>query len=133
MCLAVIADRVKATYERKTVKVNFGKSSHQIATLEREGRSCDGGVILSQIGKMTVLGVCGGRVIALKDSEGSHVGVALFVTNSRRIEVILNFLDVYDVRRIRTDREGNEIVEAEFSMVYCDELESAVWKASCWE
>jgi hypothetical protein len=115
------------------MKVMFGKSSHHIATLEREGRSCDGGVILSQIGKMTVLGVCGGRVIALKDSEGSHVGVALFVTNSRRIEVILNFMDVYDIRRIRTDKEGNEVVEAEFSMVYCDELESAVWKASCWE
>jgi hypothetical protein len=133
LLLAGITDKVKSTKKGESMKVMFGRSKHQINSLEREGRPCDGQVILSQIGKMTVLGVCGGRVIALKNSEGDHVGVALFVTTKRRIEVILNFLDVYDVVRIYTADDGTETVEAEYNEIYCDQLEQVVWQASVWE
>lgn len=115
------------------MKVGFGSSKHQINSLEREGRPCDPQVILSQIGKMTVLAVSGGRVIALKNTEGENVGVSLFVTEKRRIEVILNWLDTYDVTRIHTDKNGTETVEASYTLVYCDQLEQVVWEASVWE
>ena len=115
------------------MKVGFGSSKHQINSLEREGRPCDTTELLSQIGKFTVLAVCGGRVTALKDKDGDHVGVALFVTEKRRIEVIYNWWDTYDVTRIHTDKNGTETVEAWDTLVYCDQLEQMVWKASVWE
>lgn len=113
--------------------LKFGSSKHQINSLEREGRPCDTTEVLSQIGKFNVLAVCGGCVTELKDKNGDDVGVALFVTEKRRIEVILNWWDTYDITRIHTDNNGTETVEASYTLVYCDQLEQMVWQASVWE
>lgn len=131
--MAGITDKVKSTKKGESMILMFGKSKHQINSLEREGRPCDTTEVLSQIGKFNVLAVCGGCVTALKDKNGDDVGVALFVTEKRRIEVILNWWDTYDVTRIHTDHRGTETVEASYTLVYCDQLEQMVWKASVWE
>ncbi|NBS69972.1 hypothetical protein EBT31_13815 [bacterium] len=111
----------------------FGKSKHQIGSVTRQGRRCDGRTIIEQMGMMTFSAVCGRRALSLKDEKDNTVGIAMFVTSKRRIEVILNFLDTYTVRRIYADIDGNEFVEEQFDMVYADQLEQVVWQASVWE
>jgi hypothetical protein len=133
LLLVAITDKVKLPTKGETVLVMFGKSKHQIGSVTRQGRRCDGRTIIEQMGMMTFSAVCGRRALSLKDEKDNTVGIAMFVTSKRRIEVILNFLDTYTVRRIYADIDGNEFVEEQFDMVYADQLEQVVWQASVWE
>lgn len=121
------------------MKLKYGKNNgyHNIASLTREGRPCSADEIARQIGRMNILAVSGGRVTALKDAEGSEVGVFLPITSDRRVEVVLDFMDTYTVRRVRYilkgAKAGDEVVEAEHSDIYCDEVGEVVYSASCWK
>lgn len=104
-----------------------------------EGRPCDADTIISQIGKMTKLAVSGGRWLRVyngSDSQKDEVGVLLPIRNGRAVEVVLNFLDLYTVRRVRLvtrgENRGEVVVEAESDNIYCDSLDSEVYRLSCW-
>lgn len=105
-------------------------------TQTREGRYCDSRTVLNQIGAMTVLAVSGGRWNAIRDKDGGTVGVMLPCGTNRTVEVVLNFLDLYTVRRYRTivsgARKGESVVEYEATDIYCDEISNIVYTASCW-
>lgn len=100
----------------------------------REGRYCDPHTTLNQIGLLTVFAVSGGRWSAIKDSEGETIGVSLPCGTNRTVEVVLNFLDLYTVRRYRTivngAKRGESVVEHDTNDIYCDELAEAVYRAS---
>ena len=121
------------------MKLNYGKNNgyHNIESLTREGRPCSAMEIVSQIGKMTVLAVSGGRMTALRNEEGDEVGVILPINPTRRVEVVLDFMDTYTVRRVRYLNKGQfagkEVVEFEREDIYCDELYDVVYTASCWK
>jgi hypothetical protein len=121
------------------MKLNYGKNNgyHNIASLTREGRPCSAMEIASQIGKMNVLAVSGGRLTALRDAEGEEVGLILPITSDRRVEVVLDWSDTYTVRRVRYITKGkdagNEVVEFEKSDIYCDEVGEMTYTASCWK
>jgi hypothetical protein len=105
-----------------------------------EARPCDATEIIRQIGGMTLLGVSGGRWFRIyngQNSKADEVGVFLPCGRSRGVEVVLNFLDVYEVRRVRMVTRGANlgdiIVEAEATNVYCDEVSEVVYRMSCWK
>ena len=70
-------------------------------------------------------------------AQKDEVGVFLPCGSGRAVEVILNALDLYDVRRVRIvvrgEHAGEVVVEHEALSVYCDELSEAVYQASCWK
>ena len=104
----------------------------------RQGRSCDANTVAQQIGRMTVLGITGGkRLGTIHNDQNEPIGVLLLCGSNRAVEVILDFSDTYTVQRIRRitggAKKGEIIVEEATSDVYCDELNNAVWKTSCWK
>lgn len=104
---------------------------------DREGRTADPDTVLAQIGALTVFGVSGGRVIVIRDkNDNEPIGVLLPCGPGRAVEVVLNFLDLYDVRRVRIvssgKNAGDVVVESETTDLYFDQLSEAVYQASCW-
>lgn len=104
---------------------------------DREGRPCDTGEVLAQVGKMTVLAICGGKWAKVYDSGLETVGVLMFCGESRAVEIVLDPWDTYTVRRVRLVNRGAEagsiVVESEVSDVYCDNLSEVAYSASCWK
>lgn len=100
----------------------------------REGRYCDPTVVRNQVGFMTTLAVSGGKWGVIRDREGEPIGITLPCGTNRTVEVVLNFLDLYTVRRYRTivngSRKGESVVEYEAQDIYCDELSETVYQAS---
>lgn len=101
----------------------------------REGRMCDPTVVRDQIGFMTVLAVSGGKWSPIKDeTDGAVIGISLPCGTNRTVEVVLNFLDLYTVRRYRTivngAKRGESVVEYEADDIYCTELSETVYQAS---
>ena len=109
--------------------------------LLREGRELDPKVLLMQMGKMNVWAISGGRgsVIYYTDSEGDTypIGVAFPVAQNRSVEVTLDWSDTYRVRRIRKvvsgQAKGSEIIEAEHTDIYCEEVGDVAYGTSCWK
>jgi len=110
-------------------------------TITREGRELSPVILLQQIGLMNILAISGGRksVIFHTDSEGETypIGVALPVGQGRSVEVTLDWDDTYRVRRVRKvvagKAKGSEVVEAEQTSVYCDEVGEVAYQHSCWK
>lgn len=104
---------------------------------EREGRPCDTGEILRQVGKMTTLAICGGKWANVYDAGRETVGVLMFCGESRAVEIVLDPWDTYSVRRVRLvtrgELAGSVVVESEVSDVYCDDLSETAYRASCWK
>ena len=110
-------------------------------TITREGRELSPVILLQQIGLMNILAISGGRksVVFHTDSEGETypIGVALPVGQGRSVEVTLDWDDTYRVRRVRKvvagKAKGSEVVEAEQTSVYCDEVGEVAYQHSCWK
>lgn len=104
---------------------------------ERQGRYCDTQTVLAQIGRPTVFGVSGGKVVVIRDTDNEPIGVILPCGGNRAVEIVLNFLDLYDVRRVRLvtsgENRGSTVVEHEVTDLYFDQLAEQVWAASCWK
>ena len=84
--------------------------------------------IIEQIGAMTVLAICGGRLkatglytIEFKDSSAGHL---VAVTYDRAT-------DLYTVERLYR-RAGKTWNKGTRTGVYCDQLSDACYEASCW-
>ena len=99
--------------------------------IERTYCEIDAQTTLRQIGALTVLAVSGGRVHATDDA------VMLLCGQSRRVEVRLNALDLYDVFHIRTitrgARRGEQVVEFQSYNVHCEDLSEVVYRAGHWK
>lgn len=80
---------------------------------------------LAQIGRMNVLAVSGGRVLAEGDT------LVLPVRYGYRVEVDLDPSDTYTVRRVLA-RGGERFVKGSVSDVYCDQIGEVVYRASCY-
>lgn len=80
--------------------------------------------IARQIGKMNILAISGGRVIALQD------GVELPVGSGYRVRVRLTPSDVYTVERVFV-RSGTHFSKGIEDNVYCDEVGETAYRASC--
>lgn len=112
-----------------------------VTTIQREGRELSPIILLQQIGGMNLLAISGGRksVVFHTDSEGETypIGVALPVAQGRSVEVTLDWNDTYRVRRIRKvtngANRGSEVIEAEQTEVYCDEVGEVAYSMSCWK
>jgi hypothetical protein len=104
---------------------------------DRSGRECDPQEVIAQMGKMNFLAVCGGKWAKINASDGVTIGLLMPCGESRAVEVVLNFLDLYEVRRVRLvnrgEYKGTLVVEHEVLDVYCDQLGELVWQASCWK
>ena len=104
---------------------------------DRSGRECDPHEVIAQMGKMNFFAVCGGKWAKINASDGVTIGLLMPCGESRAVEVVLNFLDLYEVRRVRRVNRGNEkgslVVEYEVLDVYCENLGDAVYSASCWK
>jgi hypothetical protein len=105
-----------------------------------EARPCDAEEIIRQIGAMTLLGVSGGRWFRIYNAQHSNkreVGVFMPCGSARGVEVVLNHLDLYDVRRVRLitrgEKAGEIVVESETLNIYCDQVAEVVYGASCWK
>ena len=105
---------------------------------DRDGRNASVGTILSQIGKMTILGVAGSlkRVHITRNKDNDECGVIIWCGKNRAVEVIYDWSDTYSVRRYRyisSGKHSGEIrCESEETFVYCDQLADAVWRAGSW-
>lgn len=109
----------------------------------RQGRECDPRTLLAQIGAMNFLAISGGRfevIYALDDEDGYGpypIGVRLPVAQSRSVEVTLDWSDTYRVRRVRKvtqgAQRGSEVIEAEQTDVYFDEVGEVAYTLSCWK
>lgn len=104
----------------------------------RKGRSCDADTVAQQIGRMTILGITGGkRLGTIHNEKNEPIGVILICGANRAVEVILDLNDTYTVQRIRRitsgANKGEIVVEEATSDIYCEELNNVVWKTSCWK
>jgi hypothetical protein len=114
-------------------------TSEMKLAVSRQGqdfRPCDIAELMSQIGRMNVFAVSGGRVVAIENSLGERVGVILPCGKNRAVEVVLDWMDTYTVRRVRMvssgAKKGTVEVESETQGVYCTEVGETVYQASCW-
>lgn len=104
---------------------------------DRSGRDCDPQEVIAQMGKMTFLAVCGGKWAKVNASDGVTVGLLMLCGESRAVEVVLNYIDLYEVRRVRLvnrgEAKGTLVVEHEVLDVFCENLSEVVYSASCWK
>jgi len=119
------------------MKLSKTDATLAIARQGQDARPCDADEIVRQMGRMTTFAVSGGRVVAINNGDGETVGVLLPCGESRAVEVVLGWLDLYIVRRVRLvtkgQNRGTVIVEASREEVYCDELSEVVYSMSCWK
>jgi hypothetical protein len=80
--------------------------------------------VLSQIARMTLLSISGGRV------AGIDGGIKLPVSNGYTVEVLLAWNDTYTVRRV-LKRGAKEWVKGERTGVYAEDVSEAAYFASC--
>lgn len=96
-------------------------------------RECDGDMrrqMVAQIGRNTLLGISGGRIIPVK------YGIELPVSNGYAVRVELDGNDTYVVRRLFTRKPKGELLpvtylHGERTEVYCEDLSETAYVASC--
>ena len=91
---------------------------------DRGYRNCDAQELIAQIGKMNVMAISGGRVQVRK------TGITLQVGQGYSVEIDLNFLDLYDVKRVYS-RAGARSVKGKVQDVYAEDIGDVAYYASC--
>lgn len=119
------------------MKLKMGGGTVNVLSLTREARPCDIMQTNSQVGRMNIFAISGGRVIPLTNSKGDTVGVAYPIDASRRVEVVLDWDDTYVVSRIRYVLRGEnadtEVVEEYRDGIYADYVGEVAYTLSCWK
>jgi hypothetical protein len=95
-------------------------------------RSMDPKQTVAQIGKMNILGISGGRVNTLRDSNGEAVGVQLPVSHGYGVNVLLHPNDTYTVQRTFT-RSGTTSIKGQEEGVYADQVGDAAYRAGMYQ
>ena len=87
-------------------------------------RDCDARTLVDQIGRRTVLGISGGRIIT------RPTGITLPVSSGYCVTVDLAANDTYTVRRV-FKRGPKTWIKGEQAGIYCDQVGDAAYRASC--
>lgn len=108
------------------------------ARIVQDGRECHPDVLIAQMGRMNLWAISGGKYAVIVSSDGVPSGIIMPCGGNRAVEVVLNFLDLYTVRRVRLitsgERKGEVVVEEELGdMIYCDEVGEYAYQASTWK
>ena len=118
------------------MKLTTAEMKLAVSRQGQDFRPCDLHELMAQIGKMNIFAVSGGRTVAIQNAEGEQVGLLMPCGKNRAVEVVLDWMDTYTVRRVRMVTAGADKgtikVEAETEGVYCTEIGEAVYQASCW-
>ena len=91
-------------------------------------RPADINQTISQIGKMNILGISGGRVNPLRNTAGEPVGIHLPVSKGYGVNVLLHPNDTYTVQRVTT-RSGVVKVKGQEDGVYAEDLGDTAYRA----
>ncbi len=81
--------------------------------------------LVSQIGTMNIMAISGGLVIPRK------TGITLPVGEGYSVEIDLNFMDFYDVKRVYTDGV-TRVIKGEVEDVDCFTIGEVAYRASCY-
>ena len=110
---------------KKQINVEMAQAEMREEAKKRGYRQCEASVIVEQVGRMNVMGISGGRVIV------RETGITLPIAHGYSVEIDLNALDLYDVKRVYT-RAGARSVKGAVTDVYCDDLSDVAYYASCY-
>jgi len=91
-------------------------------------RPADINQTISQIGKMNILGISGGRVNPLRNTAGEPVGVHLPVGKGYGVNVLLHPNDTYTVQRVTT-RSGVVKIKGQEDGIYAEDLGDTAYRA----
>ena len=91
-------------------------------------RDFDPNTTLSQIGKMNVLAVSGGKVNTVHDTDGKAIGLELPVSSGYKVRVFLRDDDTYTVQRVHKDS-----VKGEEKGVFADQVGESVYQAGMYK
>jgi hypothetical protein len=97
---------------------------------ESTGRPFDENELISQIGRMNVFAISGGRVGVIVNDEGETVEIQLPVSNGYRVSIKLGWDDTYTVSR-QFVRKGTVSDKGTIEGVYCTEIGEVAYQASC--
>ena len=97
---------------------------------ESTGRPFDENELISQIGRMNVFAISGGRVGVIVNGEGETVEIHLPVSNGYRVSIKLGWDDTYTVSR-QFVRKGTVSDKGTIEGVYCTEIGEVAYQASC--
>jgi hypothetical protein len=109
---------------KKQINIEMAQAEMAEEAKERGYRNADAKTIIQQIGKMNVLAISGGRV------EVRKTGITLPVDKGYSVEIDLNGMDFYDVKRVYT-RSGERKVKGIVTNVSDTEIGEMAYKASC--
>ena len=96
---------------------------------EFTSRPFDENQLISQIGRMNIFAISGGRVGVIREN-GETVGIVLPVSNGYRVSIKLGWDDTYTVTR-QFVRKGVVFDKGTVEGVYCTEIGEVAYKASC--
>ena len=97
---------------------------------KQEGRPFNEDELISQIGRMNIFAISGGRVGITKNSRGETVEIELKVSNGYRVVISLGWNDEYIVSR-QFVRNGVVYDKGTVENVLCDNIGEVAYKASC--
>lgn len=86
---------------------------------------CDAKELVSQIGRMNIWAISGGRVLV------RNTGITLKVGNGYFVEIDLHISDTYTVKRVYQTKRMR-IVKGIVNDVYCEEIGEVAYLASCY-
>jgi hypothetical protein len=111
-------------YLKKQINQEMAQAEMAEEAEERGYRKIQPLTLVAQIGKMNVMAISGGRV------EVRETGITLPVGKGYSVEIDLNFMDLYDVKRVYT-RAGERKVKGEVRDIYATEVGEMAYQASC--
>ena len=97
---------------------------------KQEGRPFNEDELISQIGRMNIFAISGGRVGVIVNNEGETVEVQLPVSNGYRVSIALGWNDTWTVSR-QFVRKGVVSDKGTLENVYCEQVGEIAYKASC--
>jgi len=109
---------------KKQINVEMMLAEMAEEAKKRGYRECNAKVLIEQIGHMNVLAISGGRV------EIRETGITLPVGMGYSVEIDLNFMDLYDVKRVYK-RAGERKVKGIAEEVYAGNVGEIAYQASC--
>ena len=97
---------------------------------KQEGRPFNEDELISQIGRMNIFAISGGRVGVTKNNEGETVEVELKVGKGYRVSISLGWDDTWTVSR-QFVRKGVVSDKGTLTGVFADQVGEIAYKASC--
>ena len=98
------------------------------------GRPFNEDELITQIGRMNVFAISGGRVGVIVNDDGETVEIQLPVAYGYRVRITLGWDDTYTVSRVivkNTKKGINEVIKGTVEGVYCENLGEVAYQASC--